>query len=309
MSERGARNTIRIGSVSAEVSLIKTSAKPREAQHDTRRVDEPGHVRMLPPSAEEVSIDFTTDPLGAPGDPEPPGGPDDSAFPPLATQGGRAQAEAAFTGATATAAEPADVERGVWRASNEDRVWVNLTNELAAIDERTILEGMEIAATVGSAAVPRAWVRDAYYVAPAGDGAPKVLALLWWGLRDNRAVEFVRWTKRTNQALGALVAAGTAAKPHLLLLELEWAANVRPVPPRAKLATALAATTERERGAASELVEAYRAQPRVVEELRDERAAQRAELLEAARNGAALPEAPAQQEQANEVAAFAAALA
>src|SRR4051812_8691036 len=38
MSERGQRVRLRFGAVSAEVSLLATSGKPRAAEHETRRV-------------------------------------------------------------------------------------------------------------------------------------------------------------------------------------------------------------------------------------------------------------------------------
>lgn len=345
MAERGQRTQVLIGGVAAEVSLVKASARPREAQHETRRVPseavvdgrvdegrlarlQVGHrvdvvtrggpapdvargtleLRGADGELRDVGRWDDAPPLGDPlGDPEPDppatpaaGGP---AFEPLPEQEPKGElrpldptdpedwrratiVQHAF-GAGAAGEQPAEeVRHGVWVESGEGREWVDLTDSLAAIDERTRLVGMELAATVSSTAVPRHRVRDAYFVAPAGRGAPKVLALLWRGLREKRAAGLVRWTKRTNQALGALVPVGTPARPVLMLLELAWAAEVREAPARAVLSEAASGLTDQECQAALSLVEAYHERPSVFEALRDERNGQRADLLNAAREGA-----------------------
>ena len=88
--------------------------------------------------------------------------------------------------------------------------------------------------TIDATAVPRERVRDAYYVSIADPKKAKVLTLLWHGLRVERRAAAVKWTKRTAQALGIIVARGELGKDaHLLLLELEWAQNMRAVPPKA----------------------------------------------------------------------------
>lgn len=317
MAERGQRLTLRVGRVEAEVSLLKTSAKPREAQHETRRVPVPvpeaespagdswpdelaAEVADSAPPAETYAGRVATDPLvpegvvavvggerldpfGAEPDPEPEA-PREDPFPlPGGIAGG------VMDGTYDAGGPPAEVVQSAIRhgVTNEAGEFVDLTEELAAIDERCILDGMEVAATVRQNAIPAHRVRDAHFVAPAGEGAPKVLALLWAGLRERRAAAMVRWTKRTNQALGALVARGTAEDPYLVLLELEWTRNLRPLPARARLGVGMAATSDQERRAAARLVAAYAEKPAILETLRDERAAQRAELLEAARAGEA----------------------
>lgn len=293
--QRGQRSTLVIGGVKAEVALLKTSQKPRDAQYETRRVEEAAVVEASQDasivrtadgqgmSAEEARARAATtghddmaigDPLGAePSAPEPTGG-----FDPL-------PAEPAPDEAAAAAAEPT-IQRGV---TGPGGVFVDLTDELEAIDERTRLEAMEVEATVARNAVPSERVRDSHYVAPAGEGAPKVLALLWRALRESNKAALVRWTKRTNQALGALVARGSATDPHLVLLELEWEANVQEVPPRARLLPAMALVSESEVVAAKDLVDAWHEPPSVFEDVRDERAAQRAELLNGARESGAAP--------------------
>lgn len=286
MAERGQRNTLTIGPVSAEIALLKTSAKPREAQHETRRVDAPEAAAGPVLAADEppavpaaVSLEVggeRVDPLAPePEAPAPTGG-----FAPLADEEPvREQVDPIIDDLPA-------IERGVHGPGD---VWVNLTDELAAIDERTKLTSMEIEVCVARNAVPSERVRDAHFVAPAGEGAPKVLALLWMALRRTNRAALVRWTKKTNQALGALVARGSQHDPHLVLLELEWQANMRDVPLRAHLLPAMAAVREPEVAAAKDLIVAWQESPSAFERLRDERSGQRADLLDAAREGRPLP--------------------
>lgn len=326
--ERGARSQLVLGTVRAEVALIKTSARPSEAKYDTRRVL-PDGTPLVPrevPAGTPLGVATDVDSLGATGpvapahdplgppEPEPPY-PGKLATPPPGFEPLPSQRESAAADLTAAlagdddaavsaaqefddamAGEPTPepetvVQRGIWRDievnGEPDREWVDLTDQLAAIDERTQLVGMSVAATVRASSIPAGRVRDSYYVAPAAEGAGGVLALLWTGLRKHRAAALVVWSKRTNQALGAVVARGTAEKPHLELMELEWEANLRPVLPRCNLAGAMeqVAGNERALAAAERLVAAYREKPSIFEALRDECAGQRIDLLNAAREG------------------------
>ena len=197
-----------------------------------------------------------------------------------------------------------DVQQGVYRET--DGEWVDLTATLKTIDERCILDGMPIAATVAATAVPSMRVRDAHYVAPASEGAPKVLALVWMALRETRKAALVRWTKKTNQALGALVARGGENDPHLVLLELEWKQNMKPVPKRALLKMAMPTLTGDNVAAAVRFVEAYHETPAIFDALRDERAGLRADVLAAARAGepVAVPEVVEREGADDELAAL-----
>jgi non-homologous end joining protein Ku len=259
MAERGQRTTLLLGGVEAEVSLLKLSGKPRDAQYETRRKSDPGAVAEAEPEAERPRVDALS---------------------------GVREAAHEHAASLAEVLPPAPRAPEVMRgAVGPDGEFVDLTDQLAEIDERTVLDGMEVVATVDQAEVPSVRVRDAHYVAPAGEGAPKVLAILWTALRDRRSAALVRWTKRTNQALGAIVARGRGKSAHLVLLELEWQANMRPAAGRADLSAAVAATSEREQNAARALVAALRQPPGIFTALVDERAQQRAELLEAVRSG------------------------
>jgi non-homologous end joining protein Ku len=339
MAERGQRITLRFGAVSAAVSLLNTSGKPKAAQHETRRVlvesptvgratasaaagetiataadplgepAEPGLQRAAcesghPVDPDETRVEFERaaaelDPLGETSQPEPsiermPEAPTPTERPP-------SQRDRDLFGATArepredfagrvaesepqTYTPPAtDVQQGVHNAVGE---WVDLTAMLAEVDERTKVDGMEVVATIPQQSVPRERVRDAKYVASADPETAKVLALLWHGLRHTGRAAVVRYTKRTAQTLGIIVARGSRAHSggHLLLLEVEWAQNMRPVPTKASGPVGRD-VDEREVMAAVDLVEAFAAPTAAMDDLRDERLAKRAELLEAAREG------------------------
>jgi hypothetical protein len=275
MSERGQLTQIIVGAARADVSLIKASAKPRAARHDVRRV--PAAPAAGPGRAEAALAPGAP---GSGGDVTRPDSPMGEAEPWPSINSATSSAVAV---AETSAFAPETVQHGV---RLEDGTWVDLTAELAAIDERTRLDGLAIVATTSANNVPRTKVRGCHYVAPAGEGAPRFLATLWRGLRDSKTAALVRWTKRTDQYLGALLPRGAeGGEPHLVLLELEWEANVREVPGRCRLGAALAEVPPDRGDVAARAMRAMRRPASVFAELRDERAGQRADLLGAAREG------------------------
>lgn len=178
------------------------------------------------------------------------------------------------------------VQQGVHTAEG---AWIDLTARLAEVDERTKLDGLEVIATIDSTAIPRERVRDAKYVGGAEADTFKVLALLHHGLRARRRAAVVRYTAKTAQKLGIIVARGSREEggrigPHLVLLELEWAENMREASRRVTGPIG-AEYAPHEAEAAVDLVDAFASGPSVVDDLRDERLAKRAELLALAREG------------------------
>lgn len=342
MAERGQRIQLRFGGVSTAITLLKTSGKPKAAQHETRRVlaepvpvppgieaehdatmgeddlppgetryDQPGFVNgppltepALQRAAREGGHPFdpdepTVDPLG-----------ETTQLPPAVERMERI-GPPTFEPHTITpppffdpqtfTPPPTTVQQGIHNAAGE---WIDLTERLAEVDERTKLDGMHVAATIDATTVPRERVRDAHYIASADPETAKVLALLWRALRETRRAAVVKWTKRTAQALGVIVARG--GRPHLVLLEIEWADNMRPVPPKAS-GPILRPLHDDEADAAVELVRAFDAGPSALDALRDERLAKRAELLDRARagelDGYTPPPAPAEVTEAPDLAA------
>lgn len=350
MSERGQRTTIRFGGVRAEVSLLKTSGKPKAAQHETKRVvvEQPpdprdGHTAAL--DAIETLTAREAIPAGVPVMSDGEGGvramttaeavhgdaapdvsdafaradiarsidrvaerpaPAPSSSPEVDPLGDpTADVVGDLSGmTTAPAPAPTKVLQGVYMP---DGMFVDLTDRLAEVDERTKLDGMEVVATIAVNSIHRERVREAHYIGGVNPDEYRVLALLWHGLRQTSRAAAVRWTKRSQQALGIIVARGVLGEDaHLLLLELEWAENMREPGPRV-LGPINAEVAPAEAAAAVELVEAFEAGPSALNDLRDERLGKRAELLELAREGKLAayepPPLPAPDAQAEDIAA------
>lgn len=179
------------------------------------------------------------------------------------------------------------VEQGV---HTPDGQWVDLTDLLGEVDARTKVDGLEVVATISNHAIPRERVIGAKYVAGGDPATYPVLALLWRALRHTDRAAAVRFTKRTAHALGLIVARGELDSPrperraHLVLLELEWAQNLRRPAPRV-WGPITAEVSDAEVDAATDLALSFAAGPSVVNDLRDERLAKRRELLELARAG------------------------
>lgn len=279
MSDRGSHGShivMRIGDATAGVALHKVSGDAPRARHETRKVAEDGSLEPVRGRSRGSS-----------------GGSDDYPESPLSTtmSGGETH-HVAFS--PPVIAQPA-YRHGVTR---EDGTWADLTEELAAIDERCRLDAAEIVWTVPARTIPKMQVRQAHYVVPDDDGAHAFLAHVWLGLRKTDSAALLRWTKRTNQALGALVALHPLGDdgPALVLYELEWAAAMRRAPRRARLDVTV--VPEDGARAAVTAMRALRKSPDVWGAIRDERNSQRIELLDAARAGTKWTPPPQEPPQA-----------
>lgn len=275
----GTRKKLRVGTAVAEVQLEKTSGKPREAQHDVRWMvdgaweDELVQTTSAVKAVADVRRSMSDDVFGAT----------------------TAEVESAHGGSwpheaedhTATAPER-EARHGAWRNGGERAEFVDLTDKLARVDEVSLIDGVQIVATVDRAQVPRMRVRDSYYVVPAGEGAVALLEHLFIGLVDTGTVAVVRWTKSTNQALGVLVPMTLRGDRALVVLELEWQAAMRDLPSGAILFPWRVPQSGRE--AAAQAMGALRRKTDVFGELEDERQARRQALLTAARSGVDLPD-------------------
>lgn len=300
------------GGVSAEVRLVKVSRKPQDAKHEVRRFIDAeasaaaGGGSVNPAAEHEVVRDPATgtarvlhrsDPFGDDGH--------DAVeladrvaedvyrsaqqvdeWPGEQYDGSSVQAAAAALRGAGGVPE-GEARRGV---TLEDGTFVDLTDELAAIDERTRIDGLEVLFTVDGRSVPRFRVRDAHYVEPAGVGSGAVLAHVAVGLREHDLAAVVRWTKRTHQALGVVTPLGRGAQVALALLEVEFSENLRPASPAAVLP--IADVSPEGAARAGELMDALRRPASALGLVADERIAQRRMLLAAARAGAPLPGAP-----------------
>jgi hypothetical protein len=310
-----ASNTVLMaGPVRADVSLVKTSKKLSEAKWETRRVvaesaervptvdtaamfereaavadlggaagvehrqDLAAQERFIAGAVTAVDelpmgpLAPAADPLPdrvayaarphAPGDPHP-------VIPQTREQS--LQRDSVMAGFTRPAPETV-VQRGVTLG---DR-FVDLTEKLKAIDDRAQIDGMQIVGTISSR-VPRERIRDSYWISPRA-GAADVLRMIYHGLRASDSALAVRWTKRTNQAVGVIIPRGDA----LLLLELEFAAAMVDAPKAAAVAGVI---SDREAAAIGMFLDSMAAKRSDLDAVVDERQQMQAELLQAARAG------------------------
>lgn len=282
---------IRHGTVEAAVTLIKTSTTPKEAKWEARRVLETGEPLPLVETAEQTAREQAVAAMGGTredlpmGELEPPADPtvDRTAAirgrqagdpHPIVPQS-REQAIARDSAMARSMPPATKTQRGV----TVDEQFVDLTEQLAAIDVRAKIDGMEIIGAI-AARVPRERIRDSYWVAPQTDAAIGVLRLLHHGLVVTGQGLAVRWTKRTNQAIGVIVPDRRGEA--LLLLELEFAEAMVPVPAKAKVDGEI---SEREAIAVALFIESLKARRSDLDAIVDERQAMQRELLEAARAG------------------------
>lgn len=284
------RTTLIMGGVQADVSLVKASSAPSAAKWETKTVAadalsarqmaetdalDAQHADELAaldagPALDAIAEGTPDDPFGVA--PDPFGDGITRTMPVIPTTVEGARARDAQVPATKTL-------RGV---TNDAGDFVDLTDELAAIDAQVKLPGMIVAAAIPMSAVPRERVRDASYLSPVDAMGSKVCTLLYRTLRDQQRALAVRWTKRTNQALGIIVA--SARHNALVLLEVEWSANMVAPSKRIQAATEVP-VSDAELTAAGKFVGALSQPASALDALEDERAVLNARLLDAAREG------------------------
>lgn len=176
---------------------------------------------------------------------------------------------------TGEVVEPEKVRKGI---RLDDGRFVDCTEQLAAITERTKLERMDIVATIDSTRVGRAQVIASYFVgvqeATDMESAAR-LRLLFESLRARREAAVVKFTTGSRQQLGALVPHSKSGT--LVLLTLVFAEDFREAPARAKVIQK-AAVTEAHVEAMGRLLGALHDTPDVLDTLRDDAIAMREEL-------------------------------
>jgi hypothetical protein len=315
----GQRTQIILGAVRAEVSLVKVSSEPSAAKWETRKVPAGETITVdLTPAEPELGaeLDFegafdTGD--GSPADsrglsepalPHPAAAPLDDPLgavavpdrdtvpllPQNAEQAAARDAMAQRAAALEPPPDPAPAMRSARGITLEDGTWVELTDELENIDDAARLDGLTVAAAIPAGSIPRERVRDASWVTPVDELGAKVRDLLYEALADANRALAVRWTKRTNQALGIIVASKTHKA--LMLLEVEWSANMKAPPVRALYGAGDPQITDGERKAAAALVTSLAESRGALDDLHDERRRMQAELIAKTKAGEpfALPE-------------------
>jgi Ku protein len=280
---RGTKTTLAFGLVSCPISLYKTTTSEKDPRWDTAGPNG-GVLRQEAVGVAETAVGQADDsPLGE--SPE-------EAFARATEQPEATVARKLFEEGTGLQVEPEEVRRGIRR---EDGSFVDLTDGLEQITERTRLEEMRVADFIRVEEVRRERVTGSYYLAPDGPGAPKVVRLLFEAMRHTRRVAVVKWTKRSRQSLGVIVP--DPSTKSLMVVEMCWAEDVREVPEKV-LAPAQAEVSAEEIAVAVQLVQAMvSTRARSLDVQTDDARALRRELIARAEAGehfevAPRPEAP-----------------
>lgn len=262
MAARATKTTLQFGLVKCAVALYKTSDPEKPPTWEKAG---PHGGPLLPVNEAESSTEATethADPLSD--DPE--------------------EAFAEIAGAEEARAVPVGREEGGGMVTKEnvrlgvrkeDGTFRDLTDGLEQIAEQTKLEEMRVADFIRTEQITRERIVGSYWLAADGEGAPKVLRLLYEAMRTTHRVGVVKWTKRSKQSLGVLVP--MAKHNAIAVLELAWAEDLREVPERAKLA---ATASIGEIDIAVELIDALSSGREALDSLTDDARAMRRELIE-----------------------------
>lgn len=303
------RTTLSLGLVEADVKLYKTTGKGEKDPTFTTAGPN-GYPLRAEQRAREAEVEETekADPLGFAED-------DGTAVPPAAPvvedPGPEtvppAESSSVVVGSapgtfktvmveeeTGVEVEPDDVRRGV---RLDDGSFVDLTSRLAAIDEETKLDRIQVLDFIRRERVPRERIVGSYYLAADSKSSPRVLRVLYEGMKRAERVAIVRWTKVKGQSLGLLVPTGSGA---LVVLECVFADAARK-PNAACLAHMRASVTEKQVDRAVELIESMNAPPSALDGYFDRRAQLQRELAEKAEEGADLGDFAVVEEPAEAV--------
>jgi non-homologous end joining protein Ku len=134
---------------------------------------------------------------------------------------------------------PEKPRKGILNAAGE---FVDLTDEIEEIAERTKLEEMRIGDFIRTEQIQRGRILGSYFVAPDGPGAGKVIRLLHEALRETKRVGVVKLTKRSKQTLAVLIP--LAESKALEVIELAWAEDLREVPAKCETCAQVDVTEE-----------------------------------------------------------------
>lgn len=277
MYRASSKTVLELGLVKAPIVLIKTTEEPKDASWETAGPSG-GALRKREVAAEAPPAETPRlDPLAMTGLFE---------ASPAPSVPGKVSSELVEDG-TGQVVSKDEIRRGI-RA--EDGTFIDLTERLNQITEMTMLEAMRIVAFIRVEQVPRDRIVGSYWVAPEDAAGGKVLRLLYEAMKNAHRVAVVRWTKRTRQSLGVIVAHRSGA---VMVLEVEWASFFR-APDARILAPLQAEVSQAEVDAATGLILAMADSRIALDELEDEAIVLRRELLAAAREGRVidLPVAP-----------------
>lgn len=283
-SKAATRTTLVVAGIKAEVGLFTTEAKP-SALADFDRAGPHGGKLVMETKAVEVKEDELSagdeavrmDPLA-----EDPGPIDEAPIeeppaPKAVTEG--EYRNVLVEEGTGEEVAPEQVRRGV---RLDDGRFIDLTEQIDAIQERTKLDRMEVVSFFDIGQIQRERISGSYYIAAADKTAPHTLRALYEGMRKRRRAAIVKLTKRSRQSLGVIVA--SSKRKSLILHELIWQEDFRAAPEKA-LAIQQAIVSEREVAATCKLIDAMADTREALDELRDDAIALREELRARAEAG------------------------
>lgn len=202
--------------------------------------------------------------------------------------GGRARGSAGSSRKAATPEDEAPPEKPRKGIIKRDGEFVDLTEHIEAIAERTTLDCLEVVSFIRREQVPRERILNAYFIGTGtrkkgskGHSPTQVLALLYRGLKLRGRAAVVRWGMRTKSSVGVMVAHGSGA---LVVLELAYAENV--LAPNAEcLAHQHVELDEKRVEQMASLIDAMAEGRASLDDVRDHRAMLEAELVARAEHG------------------------
>lgn len=166
-----------------------------------------------------------------------------------------------------------EIRRGLW----DGDTFIDCTEQLAEIEDATKMEDMAVESFIRTQNIPRERIVASYFVTPQNKYGLRVLALLHAALRKSSHAAIVRWTARSRQSLGVLIAHPQGG---LILQKLVWVEKARLAPELSQEVAKLARSApEEEVDATVGLIEQMAERGRAhLDELRDPAVVYREEL-------------------------------
>lgn len=282
-SRSTANTTLILGKVEVGIGLFSTVAKPKGLATFETAGPNGGvlvaqqHAAERPLSSSEPMPEMSAekgDPLGAdPGSEAPPIAEAPASAPAKGDAVPGEYERALIEQGTGQVVEPDEVRKGIRKG---DGTFIDLTEHLKQIESETKLEKMEIVKFVRVETIDRARIDASYYIGAQEAHDAKPLRLIYEAMKLRRRVAVVKWSSKSRQSLGVLVAHGTDET--LMLYKLTWAEDFREAPARAR-SVARATVSPQEIDIAAQLVDAMGDSVEALDELRDDAIALREELI------------------------------
>jgi non-homologous end joining protein Ku len=171
--------------------------------------------------------------------------------------------------------EPSEVRRGLFVGEGDARRFVDVTDQLAAIEQRTKLDQIEVVATVDRTAMRMRRVLGAHFVGATDEESSPILRLLYESLHRTRRVAVAKFTTGGRQKLGVI--APDRATQTLMMLQLAFSEDLRSAPAKAKAIQNVVVSEEHVQ-VMCDILDAFGDSPDVLDTLTDDAVKFRAEL-------------------------------